>query len=69
MATGSYRFVPASESLDYQMRISSPVGTVSIDSLRSQEIVVNIFAADPQTQVSVTIDGGAPRTIALYAHA
>jgi hypothetical protein len=58
-----YRFVAANEPINYQMRISNPVGIVSADSLRGQQIVVNIFAADPQTQVDFAVDGGTPRAM------
>ena len=54
--TFNHHFYPASQSADYQMRISCPDKKVQRDSLANTQIVVNVFNADSETEVYCQID-------------
>ena len=55
--TFNHHFYPASQSEDYQIRISCPNEAVAVDSLSNTQIVVNVFNADSETEVYCQIDG------------
>lgn len=51
-----YRFHPANRHPEYQMRISAPTGILSADSLQNRHIIVNVFAAPPQSRVTYRLN-------------
>jgi len=56
----SFRFHPANHHPDFQMRISAPYGEISLDSLESEEIIVNVFAGNPSDRVEYQLDDRSP---------
>ncbi|MBN2367259.1 MAG: calcineurin-like phosphoesterase family protein [Calditrichaeota bacterium] len=56
-------YKPAYFGTDFQMRISSPTGNISADSLRNIEIVVNVFDGNEKSVVECRIDGGESATM------
>jgi len=56
----SFKFHPANHHPDFQMRISAPRGEISLDSLESEEIIVNVFAGNPGDEVTYQLDDGPP---------
>lgn len=54
----NYRFCPAGPSLHSQMRINSPVGTLSPQDVKDNQINVNVFAGTPGTVVTYQLDSG-----------
>jgi len=54
----NYRYIPANIPEYKQMRVSSPVGMVSKDSLVGNKIQVNIYNADSAATVYCSIDNG-----------
>ena len=48
---------PAKFSADFQLRISSPVGTISKDEIGQQIIIVNVFDGSEKSIVTCQIDG------------
>ncbi len=58
--TYSFKFHPANHHPDFQMRISAPRGEIALDSLESEEIIVNVFAGNPDDQVTYQLDDGPP---------
>jgi 3',5'-cyclic AMP phosphodiesterase CpdA len=54
----NYRFCPAGPSLHSQMRINSPVGTLSSQDVNDCRVHVNVFAGTPGTTVTYRLDGG-----------
>jgi 3',5'-cyclic AMP phosphodiesterase CpdA len=55
------RYKAAGRAGDYQMRISSPSGTVPVSALDTTSVVVNVFAGSEQWKVEVSLDGGPAR--------
>ena len=54
--TFNQNFYPASQSADFQIRVSCPDKAILADSLSIRPIVVNIFNADSETEVYFQID-------------
>lgn len=54
----SKQFIPASNAKDQQMRIGDPPANISIDSLASHFIYVNVFDGNVNTKVQLSIDSG-----------
>ncbi len=52
-----YNFYPANQPVDYQMRISQPMGVLKPTELNNQKIIANIFIASPEARVVCEIDG------------
>jgi len=52
------RFIPAKYDENYQMRFTSPIGTIKQTVLDTTQIIVNIFNADPTSDVYCKIDNG-----------
>jgi hypothetical protein len=42
------------------MRISAPRGEISLDSLESEQIIVNVFAGNPDDEVTNQLDDRSP---------
>lgn len=55
-----YRFHPAAPAADSQMRINSPIGTLSLQDCKDGKIAVNVnvFTGTPRTTVTFRIDNG-----------
>ena len=58
--TYSFKFHPANHHPDFQMRISAPRGEISFDSLESEQIIVNVFAGNPDDEVTYQLDDRPP---------
>jgi len=58
--TFSFKFHPANHHPDFQMRISAPRGDISLDSLENEQIIVNVFAGNPDDEVTYQLDDGPP---------
>lgn len=54
----NYRFYPSHPSYHSQMRINSPIGTLSQPDLKNREINVNVFTGTPETIVTYELDNG-----------
>lgn len=59
----NYHFYPSNGAYDAQMRISQPRGILSADSLSGKQIIVNIFNASPESEVTFCINDAAPQTM------
>jgi hypothetical protein len=55
-----YKFCPAAPSAGMQMRINSPIGTLSFQDFKEGKISVNVnvFTGTPQTTVAFSLDNG-----------
>jgi len=53
------RFKPANKDDDFQIRVSAPRGTVDKSMLKYEDIVVNCFNSDNDSEVLVSVDGSA----------
>lgn len=54
----SKEFIAATNSKDEQLRISDPPANISIDSLSTHFIYVNVFDGNDKTKVEISIDNG-----------
>jgi len=54
--TYSFKFHPANHNPDFQMRISAPRGELLLDSLENEQIIVNVFAGNPDDEVAYQLD-------------
>ena len=58
--TYSFKFHPANHNPDFQMRISAPRGEISLDSLEGEQIIVNVFAGNPDDEIIYQLDDRPP---------
>lgn len=56
--TYSFKFHPANHNPDFQLRVSAPRGEISRDSLENEQIIVNVFAGNPDDLVEYQLDDG-----------
>ncbi len=56
----TYRFYPASQSPDYQLRVSAPAGRITLEQAQKEPVLVNVFSSPPGTTVQYVLDDGAP---------
>jgi len=56
----SFKFHPANHNPNYQMRISAPAIQFSKDSLEKEQVIVNVFAGNPNHNVEFQLDDNPP---------